>query len=217
MNTRSLLSLVLALFAVGVPLSSQAEVEAITFRLDNNVAPSYTVPAGKVFLLEWYSRDYSVDGGLNDVVVGIGGGSILFRDFVREAVGNTNPESSGYFLKPLRFPQGASISTAEPPDVTEFATIFIGLLIDTADLYATVPSEFKQTGVASGQIAATLKQSSPRPTVVKVESSTDMETWTPDPTATVANTSDKTEKQVTVAANTPAKFVRAKVISRTKE
>ena len=197
------ISLLTGLFIVASGTTARADIEVIivSLRADEVGLPNtWIVPSGKIFVIEWAVMDHLEDGVAELHLPG--GGRINLVQFYNLERGNASP----------KLPEGNVIIA------TSGMVHFGGLLVDLEDIYAAaVPSEFKQTGVAAGQLAATLKQSSPRPTVVKVETSTDLQTWTPDPTATVANTSDKTEKQVTVAATTPRKFVRAKVISRAKE
>lgn len=196
MKTKLSLLVVVLAFVFGLLSNVRAEVQLVTFKLTKGGTESYEVPPDKIFIFEWSAPEFNVlpANVQAELPVGIIGVAVS-----RKFVGGTT------FRVTAISSEGSTI-------------IMTGLLIDSEDLYAAaVPSQFGQPIVASGEMSVVLEQSSPRPSEVKVESSTDLENWSPDPTATVKNTADKTESEVTVAIDEQKKFVRATVIARPTE
>lgn len=98
---------------------------------------------------------------------------------------------------------------------TNFAIIY-GLLVDNADVYAAVPSEFKSTQYAvDGGIEGTIGLSSPRPSIVKMEISADMQNWQKDPdNVSVTRSSEPGQWNYTATGSNDVAFFRARARGR---
>jgi len=95
---------------------------------------------------------------------------------------------------------------------------FLGLLIDSTDLYAAaIPLELQNPRVSEGRLLADAKASSPRPRVLKIESSKDLVSFGTDGTSRVMGTTDPRRAVVSIDAGADKKFMRAQAIARTGE
>ena len=134
---------------------------------------TFTVPAGKSLYVEhislgqtdFYVVQYFIVGGLEGVAV----------------LARSQSDPAGQivsFAPSIKLAAGTKIGVMS--NYVGVAMVY-GLLVDHADVYAAIPSEFQSEHLtAAGVIQGTLALSSPRPATVKMEASTDLQTWFDD-------------------------------------
>jgi len=188
----------LALFAlVSIPSISPAAVQAIQIRLSGASGDtSYTVPAGKVFILEHvaFAQYWADQSEQRRLFLRHGGtssaGTIWTSDLFYGSDFNT-------LFRPLKMPAGVAISV--PVSDALFRVYLYGLLVDEADLYASVPVEADTSEIAevSGDrtLEGTLTMDSPRPVAIEAQSSNGLGTFSTDPQVEISATSSPAQKR----------------------
>lgn len=207
------------LVAVGCALAAtaaaRAEVTAVNLVLESETGKrSYEVPAGKVLIVEhivfsWY---WDVQGHTKKVLLGVKGEDASYQpaEFVSQS-------DRMIFDPPMRLVGGNVIYIS---DLSPSAECFlIGLLVDTADLYAALPSEITDFQVAAQTLSGSLRLDTPRPARVRLEQTTNLlrDTWEPIDSAGIESTADTRLRTfaLDVPTNSPHLFVRGRARSRT--
>jgi len=171
----------LALLSLLFISSAEAEVEAVQIQLNGGSGnTTYTVPAGKVLILEhiifvdwWDTR-----GEDKRIFIRHGGSSI------GGPVWDTTQNYSSKWnqlLRPLRFPAGKSLGCPFLDD-SSFKIFLYGRLADQADLFAKIDSKIKDSAVSVNNttktLTGTVNLASARPAKITLEESSDLKTWT---------------------------------------
>lgn len=160
---------------------------------------SYIVPAGKVLIVE--SVQYQNPGGSFGIPDQL---SVQFREtfdntnitrFIFIDFGANRSFQQHYFETPVRLKAGSSLQSNR----VQGFYIWRGLLADTSDLFAKLEVQLDETKVEGNRLMANAKVSSPRPYRLKVESSSDLETFIKDNSAIVTSSSDPKLSHVSVA------------------
>lgn len=202
---------------LGGPLSLRAAVQPVLFTLF--VTPggvpatnSYTVPAGKVLIIQNMRLLY----GSSSLTVLVDSNTVVHvssADFTSGTPGSVPP----FLTLPLKIPAGCTLyATAIPPSTSANIPIF-GLVADVSDLYAPLSYHIENPSVKSGLLAFDIKMDSPAPALIQVQTTLELTNgWTNSTSATVARTADPERYSVTVPAVGDKEFVRAKATVATK-
>jgi len=175
------------------------------------IPSSYTVPTDKVLILE--SVQYQIVGGslgtpddLNVQIIETFDNASSVRRSVFFNLGPNRAFQQHSFDSPVRLKAGSSLRSSR----IEGFYIWRGLLVDTADLFAQLDVELKNTSVKDGKLMAEAKVSSPRPHKLMIESSTDLDTFAKASNAIVTLTADPSTSEVSVPTDGDTKkFIKA--------
>lgn len=202
------------LFTLSSATLVEAGVEAVSLILredSTTFAEFYTVPAGKVFILEAVRNQFQ-------------SGAVQ----ARISYGNTHPSPAGNFgwtfdvrdgvtsglvflERPLKLPAGSSLRATE----TGVTVSYFGMLVDAGDLYAAnIDVKLKNPTVSGGMLTAEAHLSSPRPHTLSVKKSESLASFSPDPEVEITPTSDPSVKLIKTPATGPTKFITASATSR---
>ena len=161
----------------------------------------FTVPTGKSLYVEYISM-----AGTNQFVYCVAplpvGGLVPFTIAEKRLITTFGP--------PLKLDSGIIIT------VSSSAALVYGLIVDDADVYAAVSSEFQYEYVtAAGGLQGTLALASSRPASVKMEVSRDLQTWFEDPAGVFATrATEPTQWNYTAISPEKTAFFRAKARAR---
>lgn len=192
--------------------SAFSSAEVIPFLFDMNNNNDFTVPAGKVVLIEQIQSTQNPVGVQIDVD---NTGSGISTETGNMDVNLDNPGSGAtpklaMLDKPLRLRAGWNFENRSGESF-----IIAGLIIDEADLYAAgVPNEWEMFAAGNAMLSGQVRVQSARPVTQTVQSSTDFNSWVTDPTVTVQNTSDRTLLQIDGSATDDFKFYRVETRTR---
>jgi hypothetical protein len=188
----------------------KAEVEAVNIKLDDD-SLSYVVPTDKVLLIEHLIWGLDSDATLQRVTLGISYASHQLKY-------DLNALDIYSFQRPFRLVGGNSVSILKTPAADWRNVAVVGLLVDQQDLYAAkLDTNLENVRVAGGKFQADARFASPRPRIVKVEKSADLENNETDPTAEVAETTSPANAVVSVDANEQKKFMKVTATTREAE
>ena len=211
MKIPSLLSFSFVAALLVIP--ARADVTAVNINLDDT-NPSYTVPAGKVLLLEhllWRLESESTNQTIS--IRFPGAANVHIQSFSSE-----EPDMTSY-ARPLRLSAGVTVLSLINVNVDWRDVTLVGLLVDPEDLYAAkIPVDLDGSlNVGGTAVAAVAKFSSPRPRAVKVVSSTDLEDFTEEEAATVTETADPSIAMVSAPVSGARSFVSLEAVAREVE
>lgn len=200
----------LIVLSLTVFLSARAAVQAVLFHVSTN--DSFTVPAGKVLLIE----NMLAQNGIDVIVLQKGTNSVpLGAGWFCSGAG---PGPGGCPLKlPLKIPEGWTIQANVqlwPPgaDVWVF-----GVVEDSTDLYAALPNRIDTISVAGSAVSLGIHTASAKPAQVSIEKSPDpAKGWVPATGAAVSRTANPTEYAATLPAEGAKEFFRAKAVPLNK-
>ncbi len=199
------------LFAIASQQTSRAAVQPVVLFV-NAFVTNYTVPAGKVLLIEQLSA-----WGANNVpttsriliqtkIVTISNGGVLTTDWGFPVSDKTQDVT---LVRPLRIPAGGSIAIDSSGNGAYNEIHMMGMLIDVADLYAAnVPGAVQDVRVAGGELSTTVALTSPRPVRVSSEISSDLTAWSPNNSEQKQKTGTPGQWNVQTAASGGAKFMQ---------
>ncbi len=165
----------------------------------DGVPSSYTVPAGKVLIVE--SVQYQNSGGSLGIPDQL---SVKFRETFDNAslsrsvfidLGANRSFQQHYFDTPIRLKAGSALQSNR----IQGFYIWRGLLADRDDLFAKLDVQLDETKVEGSRLMANAKVSSPRPYRLKVESSSDLKTFAKDESAIVTSSPNPKLARVSVA------------------
>lgn len=199
-----------------LPAFGGAQTWNIWLSDDGSQGPtSYTIPNGKVYILE----AVSTEGSASDTQVRVtrSAANIAADEFFNITVNSSYSSGETIWLpNKLRLKAGEKLHL--PNNGTFFVCHYFGILIDEADLYAAnLPVELNNPRVDGSQLMADAKVRSPRPHKLVVQTSEDMSAFGVDATAQVTATVNTGESTVSVDKGTTGKkFMRvmAKTIPR---
>jgi len=210
----------LVMFATSVGAAVVAHVEILDC---GDSYYSYRPPVGKVFIVEhvmfndaWLNSELTMAVEL--IPEGSGENSEWMSSMQFSTTWNTLP-------RPIRLPRSVTIAVNILEDIpfnADYKCYLFGLLVDEADLYASVPSEIMEFERASASsLAGSIALASPRSSVVKMESSSDLVDWQPAANVTIKQESSPHQREFTVdTSGQPGDgrtFFRAKARARSSE
>jgi hypothetical protein len=178
---------------------------------------SYTVPAGKVLIIEHFI--WALEGDSTHQVISIrpnndpaGVGDFLLK-FSTDTPDSYTPP------RPIRLAAGGIVMILYNPSGADWRDVLvIGLLVDEEDQYAAnIDTQLRDVQVDGERLLAQATFASPRPRVVRVESSTQLSGFDKDPEAAVEETLDPKLAVVSVPKNPDKTFMRVETVARNKE
>lgn len=199
---RRLVAALFVVLTVAAPVG-RAAVEPIVVNLSTNASTSYTVPAGKVFIIENAYSGNRYGTNTSFALIGNSLTNVIYIDNWYKRITPIQP--------PLKLPEGWVVNLFDPGE--QFLLLF-GLLVDPEDLYAGIPSRFESVARSGPDIRSGLGLSHGRQPVIRMEQSDDLAAWTEVAAALVGRTTSATDFVITTPRGDPADFLRANVISR---
>jgi len=204
----------LALLTVASLGFAYADVQPVNIVLHDG-STSYAIPNGKVLIIEHFFWALESDSTSQTIQVrpaafpnGVGAFLLKFTD----APDSFTPP------RPMRVVGGggANVSILKGGAADWRDVMIMGLLVDPEDLYAVnLKPEYDNHRIEGGRYVVDAKFNSPRPRVTKVESSSDLQAFTADPSAEVQETTSPATATTSVVANSDRKF--QKVVATTRE
>lgn len=217
MKTLPLTILLFSSICIIQALSGVEPWVVVTGRGDGNLdgAPaSYTVPAGKVFIVD--SVQYRSVGAVAD--------GEAFHVATYRNLGNYSARRTVYIelldykrskVFPLPVPIQLKAGDGVGSNQISGYTYWFGKLVDEGELFAKLDVELEGSGVDNTSMTAKARVSPIRPYRLTVESTTDLNgTFTIDPNGTTASTGEKMVKDIAVDKGVDLKFVRAVALAR---
>lgn len=203
--------------------SASAEVEDafVRLRAATEAEERYTVPAGKILIIQSLShKSTKLVDTPGPIILRIGKrrvnvpNSTLINEYT---LGGTYASEEIVPLRqPLRLKEGEYIEMPIGSAGSDSYYLF-GLMADEGDLFAKIPVELTNPRLAGGALMADITYGSPRPRVTKVETSTDLKTFTEEPKATVTSGSSTTAvAKIDVDKGQDKTFVRVTATPRRK-
>jgi len=183
-------------------------VEAVLFHV--TPSESYTVPAGKVLIIERVAYTGPSPGAGSGL--GFQKGTNSFE------LGSFNDFDTGVGL-PLKLPEGWTLlgvtNAFQATDTTD-AWIF-GLLVSPSDLFASAQHRIDQFAVNGGMASLGIQMASPRPARIAVEKSAEADQgWHAAENAVVTPTADKSRYVAAVPVGGDKGFIRTKARPRAR-
>ncbi len=185
--------------------SSQAAIDG--FAMPITASLSYTVPAGKVLILQQVSSGSIGQGPWS---FGIGatnstGVFLLSTVYIPSAITN------GIYKFPsaLKLPSGTTVSMT-----TSSSIVLYGLIVDVADmsLFTAGISTFSPVSIAQNTLSGELQLPTSDPALIRIQSSTNMVDWVYDSTVRVQAGSSKDKVSFSVPVAGPGHYYRALVV-----
>jgi hypothetical protein len=186
--------------------AANAAVDGFAKTLANvSGASSYTVPAGKVLILQQVSLP---QGGAVSATITINaspGGTATI------SLPGANTNGIYRFTTPLFLPAGTVVGAAAIGSGSVVG--LFGLLVDLADmpLFAGAGSSLQNVSVSTNTLIGEMRLPSTAPVVVRFQSSTNLVDWAFDSSVTVLPGNDKTRLRFSVARNGADRYYRALV------
>jgi hypothetical protein len=193
-NVKTLLTALSAIFLFAN--ASFATIDGFIYK-DGNGSAAYTVPAGKILVLQQVSFNPTEAAGNH------------FLNINNTAVFFPSATNGLYTLpKALFLPAGTAVSSPN----TLFIVVF-GVIIDASDapLFAGGGSSLGNVAIAGDTLTGVLQLSSTAPSTVLILSSTNLVDWSYDSTVMVQPGADKTKMRFTVPLSGADHFYRALV------
>ncbi len=163
----------------------------------SNASQSYTVPAGKILVVQQVS--YALSETAANHLLNVNSAPVYFP----------NATNGLYTLaKALFLPAGTTIYFA-----TSTSAYVFGVIIDTSDapLFVGGGSSLGNVTFANNTLTGELKLSSTAASTVIIQSSTDLVNWNYDNSVVVQRGSDKTKVRFTVPVSSAEHYYRALV------
>lgn len=202
-----------------IPCFAHAEVQAMTImtgRGDGSpagVATSYTVPAGKVFIVEsvqFYAPTAYQSGDVYVQFI-IKPDNLDATRFSYVNIGEYVSYKYYSFDKPIRLRVGEGVGA----NATYGYYTWRGLLVDTTDLYAQLDLELDNPRIEDGMLLASTRVLSPRQYRLNVETSEDLARFAADTSTVVTPGSNSAENTVAVDVDpTGETFMRVAATAR---
>jgi hypothetical protein len=190
------------LLAVSWCLAAPAEVVPYIHALTTQA--TLPIPAGKILVIEQIQSP-SPEVDLKITYNNTGSGISATSGNLTLKVMNTNHVQTALLSldRVIRVQGGWSIQNMEGT-----TTVLVGLAMDEADLYASVPNLLEEIGIEGQNAKVLASLASPRPALHSVETSTDLQTWTRDPAATIGTVGGPSQVEAVTAATEDVKAVR---------
>lgn len=209
--------LILLCLALGAREATAAVQPVVLFI--NGIITSYTVPTGKVLLIEqlsgWAAGNTPISPRIivQTKIVNIANGGTLTTDW---GFAVTDKSQTVTLTRPLRIPAGGIVGIDYSGNIAYNEVHMMGLLIDAADLYAAnIGGSVERVALAGGELGATVALASPRPARITSSTSSDLATWSPNATEQKQHGPKPAEWTVQTAAAGNKEFL--KVAARAPE
>lgn len=193
--------------------------DVVGFSLSTNAGSfeSYTVPAGKTLLIEHMTAFYANNSPATPRIMieinllvqngGIGNMPFGFRVADKYEAVSLKP--------PLRVESGRDVRVHNNSSLCYNNIRVQGLLVDNNDLYAqNLDLELTPVGIEDGRFVAEATLNSPRPALIKTETSVDLEAFEANATEEKTRQADPTKWLVSTAADSDKKFLTATASAR---
>lgn len=193
------LRIAICLAWLSLPVLAHGAVEASLFHL--SPSDSYTVPQGKVLLIEnmILSGSLELRKGTNSLTIGS-------SDFGAGPA----PIDRPFLALPLKIPEGWTLGV-DPEFAFRPGIWIFGLVIDSSDLATSLQSRIEDVSVKGGSLSLGIRTNSGKPAQIAIEESERVEQgWQPAANAVVSPTADKTRYEASVPMEGDRKFVRAR-------
>lgn len=194
------------LFSIGITLlflafPAHAVVDGFAKTLGSGF-PTYTVPSGKVVILQQVQLPSSATGTSASIIIQDAANGQNTAVFTPGA--NTNIYR---FATPLHLPAGTVISG---PTGNGNVGLY-GLLVDVADMYlfVGVSSSFNHVQVANHMLSGELRVSTTEPVKIRFQSSTNLIDWNYDVAVSLRPGADKSRYRFAAATTAKGRFYRA--------
>jgi hypothetical protein len=195
---------VAVLIWLSASMPSFGAVEAILFHITTN--ETFTVPAGKVLIIENYMADISrgsishrIEKGTNSFILNFDDG----REF-------------GVKL-PVKIPEGWTLRGFVDDNGGVTDVLIFGLLVSPSDLFASAQHRIDQFAVNGGMASLGIQMASPRPAWIAVEKSAEADQgWHAAENAVVTPTADKSRYVAAVPVGGDKGFIRTKARPRAR-
>lgn len=159
-------------------------IEPVIFKLDDNPKITYTVPAGKVLLLEHIVSAKSTSYEYINPIFTLRTTNSSYTISIY-ADPNIHPlRGLISFDRPLKIPENTEIEASDTGD-TDGYTIF-GMLAEPTELYANIETQSEGMLCQNGNFSFDVMAASARPGKIKLQGSTDLVDWHPIVEATIA-------------------------------
>lgn len=201
---------------LATPTEAAVAVIGLTLTGTGSLA-SYTVPAGKVLLIENLSAGYSGNvPATSRIVLQIGllvqNGAIATMYFGYPIA---DKFTAAVLTRPLRVPEGRTLSLYTAGNVGYDDCRIQGLLVDAADLYAAnIAVDLKAFAVEGGRFKAEAQLATPRPAQVMTKTSIDLASFAANTTAKTSKLPGPGKWEVSTAADSNRKFLVARATAR---
>lgn len=199
-------------------------IEPIIISL-NDQMPSYTVPAGKVLLIEhleasFFDPDSEAHGqplNLDTIRLTFTSGDNVHRWAFFKSNYYAGLVNSQSFSRPLKIPETTLIQFQQTRTDGYPAQIDIfGLLVASADLYAGIETQSEGMLCQNGAFSFDVLASSARPSVIKLEGSSDLSEWHPISGGEIAKLNSNTRSVSVPVGGNQRYFVKTALTSVTQ-
>ena len=222
MNSTKKLSLALVVGATLITPDLKAAVQPIAISISpGSPATSlhnYTVPQGKVLLVEHCSASFADNNPPTPRIVLETGGMPVQNGanaIMRFGFRVADRFDAVHLSPPLKLAAGGTLTIYSAGDAGYNNVRLLGLLVDEADLYAAnVDLELEAIGIQRGTFLARATVDSPRPVTLRSETSTPLGDWEPNATEKIQATEKRSEYLISTDADADQKFLRAKATTR---
>ncbi len=162
------------LWVVAAGTCQAAVVPVIIHLMDVPGAPGgtndYAIPPGKYLMIRQISiATTSTDANIDIIDSGTGSGVAMLYMTNGYQVVSYNP--------PVIIPGSNTLHITQWPYAYVVNYYLFGMLVDPADLYAYVPSQFNSFGLSLANVTAGVRLDSPRPARILMENSQDLQAW----------------------------------------
>ena len=177
----------LAAVVACLPITASAAIQSVIISLNAETQvvaniQSYIVPTNKILVIESVfpsdpQQDLIVDHTSTSVRVDI---RMSKFEHVDDS-GNTVDQTGGLLISyqpSLKIPGGWRLRLHEDTFGDEITITIFGLLVDPEDLYAGIPNEVGGFARSGGTLQTTVAPDARRQAIVKLEESSNLQTWT---------------------------------------
>lgn len=199
-------SLIVFLILMLIQLRILAAIDGFAMPLPA-LSGSYTVPAGKVVILQQVSTSLTAGSWSFSITAINPNYGVGFSTIINIPSANTNGLYK--FASPLKLPGGTTIN------YTSGGVMMLhGLIVDVADmsLFTAAVSTFGPISIAQNTLSGELQLPTSDPAFIRIQSSTNMVDWVYDSSVRVQAGSSKNKVRFTVPAAGPGHYYRALVI-----
>lgn len=197
-----------AVLAAAQPAFAEVKAVALFF---NTALTNYTVPAGKVLLIEHLSATYANNTPptpriiVQTKILNIVNNGVLTSQWGYRVA---DKWESVTLARPLRIPAGGDLGIYYASDAGYNEVRMLGLLIDASDLYAAnLEGDTTGAAVADGMLMAKVTLADARPARIASATSRDLAGWSANATGTKQRDANPRQWTVGTKAEGATKFL----------
>lgn len=191
-------------------LNAYSGVEATNFLLQcdagGNATITYQTPPGKVLVLQHIIRESAT----SEVRCTLSQAGLLTYTLC-----SGSPEHTTFSPAYLIVGDAQGSGELKLVNGSNNWAVVVGLLADQSDMYASIPSQFTDGMYANGNMTLGVQLASARPSIMKIDKSSDLSSWLPAQ-ASIFNQGGG-QLEAIVSANEPKQFFRAKARARKRK